>query len=306
MKPIKNRFFCHECKKVKMLFKTEAQAENYLRFNAKEFAGKRHVPVRSYYCNTCMGWHVTSIESAEYYKGRKSDAETAVETYKAQKIAGKRLRKAREYRDAWDIYERGEYYAASERFLQAFDASKDGETKEQIPQCVEFLKWAYKSALMWYQKVSEVESAGLEESKQSQKLFSGLIEATRCVAEDFSEQLASCRKLHRTICHKAAECLNEEMELNPSEGNANLEQIEQKRREALRRRMGKLANQVRSINITINFGYESEALELIQRMSRRLLDISYTMDFKEELLPVIDELLDVKRNFDERFGSKVS
>lgn len=295
MKPIKNRFFCHECKKVKMLFETEAQAENYLRFNAKEFAGKRHVPVRSYYCNTCMGWHVTSIESAEYYKGRKSDAETAVETYKAQKIAGKRLRKAREYRDAWDIYERGEYYAASERFLQAFDASKDGETKEQIPQCVEFLKWAYKSALMWYQKVTEGESAGLEESKQSQKLFCGLIEATRCVAEDFSEQLASCRKLHRTICHKAAEGQEEEVA-----------DQEQKRREALRRRMRKLAKQVRNINYSINAGYELGSLILIKRMSRSLLDISKNTDFKEELLPVIDELLDVKRNYDEKFGSKVS
>lgn len=60
MKPTRNRFFCREARRVKMLFPTECSAKNFMKFNSeliKEETG--YSPIRSYYCQLCGGWHVT-------------------------------------------------------------------------------------------------------------------------------------------------------------------------------------------------------------------------------------------------------
>lgn len=49
-----------------MLFESKEKAENFIKFNGEEMvkqSGKS--PSRSYYCRFCMGWHVTSMDSAE-------------------------------------------------------------------------------------------------------------------------------------------------------------------------------------------------------------------------------------------------
>lgn len=68
MKPKKNRIYCREFGRIKMLFPSERKAMNFIRFNADaiiEETGK--APVRCYYCNLCAGWHVTSNPNQEYY-----------------------------------------------------------------------------------------------------------------------------------------------------------------------------------------------------------------------------------------------
>ena len=47
-----------------MLFETKANAENFIKFNSSEMMeeyGK--APIRSYYCEICGGYHVTSNNS---------------------------------------------------------------------------------------------------------------------------------------------------------------------------------------------------------------------------------------------------
>ena len=64
MKPIKNQIFCVACGRPKMLFETKAKADNFIRFNSSEImeeSGK--APIRSYYCEICGGYHVTSNNS---------------------------------------------------------------------------------------------------------------------------------------------------------------------------------------------------------------------------------------------------
>lgn len=61
MKPTKNRYFCTVCKKTKMLFATKKKAYNFLKYNKKEILQEHgYAPVRSYRCDSCDGWHVTS------------------------------------------------------------------------------------------------------------------------------------------------------------------------------------------------------------------------------------------------------
>ena len=63
MKPKNNRIFCIGCHHSKMLFATQAKAENFIKFNSEDIAAhSSKVPSRSYYCSFCCGWHVTSID----------------------------------------------------------------------------------------------------------------------------------------------------------------------------------------------------------------------------------------------------
>lgn len=61
MRPVKNRIFCLECKRAKMLFESKSKAINFIKFNADEIKNENGVaPTRVYYCKSCAGWHVTS------------------------------------------------------------------------------------------------------------------------------------------------------------------------------------------------------------------------------------------------------
>ena len=63
MKP-KHRIFCPQCGYAKMLFNSEKKANLYLLYNSNDVMeenGKK--PIRSYYCEACGGWHVTSCKS---------------------------------------------------------------------------------------------------------------------------------------------------------------------------------------------------------------------------------------------------
>ena len=61
MKPVKNRMFCVECQRAKMLFDSKCKALNFIKFNSEEIKHEKGIaPIRVYYCKSCGGWHVTS------------------------------------------------------------------------------------------------------------------------------------------------------------------------------------------------------------------------------------------------------
>lgn len=66
IKPSKNLVYCYACKRRKMLFEEKSEADNFIKYNhggILEENGK--APVRSYYCEFCCGYHVTSNPSVE-------------------------------------------------------------------------------------------------------------------------------------------------------------------------------------------------------------------------------------------------
>lgn len=86
MKP-KNRIYCRESRKSKILFETDKKADNFIRFNAEEIeaeTGRR--PVRSYFCICCGGYHVTSKAPDP---GMRSRSELVLETYNQMKEANR-------------------------------------------------------------------------------------------------------------------------------------------------------------------------------------------------------------------------
>jgi hypothetical protein len=63
MKPSRNKVFCQDCERAKILFETEKKADNFIKFNTEEIAEESgYGPQRSYYCLFCGGWHITSIK----------------------------------------------------------------------------------------------------------------------------------------------------------------------------------------------------------------------------------------------------
>ena len=82
MKPKKNRIFCRDCNKYKTLFESESKADNFIKFNHEEIeACSGHAPSRSYYCRSCVGWHVTSKK--EYDDRLPSLTDKVLDAYKA-------------------------------------------------------------------------------------------------------------------------------------------------------------------------------------------------------------------------------
>ena len=68
MKPTKNRVFCNKINRVKMLFPSKEKADNFIAFNTEGISGQsRNVPIRSYYCSVCNGWHVTHKPLTDTY-----------------------------------------------------------------------------------------------------------------------------------------------------------------------------------------------------------------------------------------------
>ena len=64
MRPSKSRVYCLASRKLKLSFETKQKADNFLKFNASEILSEKgKAPVRSYYCQLCCAWHVTSNPS---------------------------------------------------------------------------------------------------------------------------------------------------------------------------------------------------------------------------------------------------
>src|SRR4051794_21403258 len=83
MKPTKNRVYCRDSGKQKMLFETEKKANSFIRFNSEEIESESgYSPIRGYYCMVCNGWHVTSRK--EPFK-MKSKTEIVLEQYRHDK-----------------------------------------------------------------------------------------------------------------------------------------------------------------------------------------------------------------------------
>ena len=56
-KPSKNRIYCPECRRSKMLFESETKANTFIKFNKDNI--ENGDKLRSYFCVCCVGWHIT-------------------------------------------------------------------------------------------------------------------------------------------------------------------------------------------------------------------------------------------------------
>lgn len=140
MKPIKNRFFCNDCGKVKMLFETKEKAENFIKFNAEvieEETGFK--PERAYFCIACNGWHLTHKKEN---LNLKSKTEKLLDFYHYE-IEQKALLLARKKETGAQIHARKVKDLKNslnkvEQYIACLEKSKDNKA-----QCIEMLNEAF-------------------------------------------------------------------------------------------------------------------------------------------------------------------
>lgn len=94
MKPTKNRVFCNECRRPKMLFETEKKALLFMKFNNEEIASENDiVPTRAYFCEACGGWHLTHFSAPQQNKSKTQRVIEYMHTQQAIRKAQAEARK---------------------------------------------------------------------------------------------------------------------------------------------------------------------------------------------------------------------
>jgi hypothetical protein len=92
MKPTKNRVFCFDCGKHKMLFESENKANRFIQFNSEEIESENgYAPNRSYYCIACAGWHVTHKQDNIVEQSRTERVLKQYDQYKQERKERQRL-----------------------------------------------------------------------------------------------------------------------------------------------------------------------------------------------------------------------
>lgn len=65
VRPSKRHRFCPSCGKHKMTFPSKEAADRFINYNHDAILAETgYAPTRSYYCESCGGWHVTSSDKA--------------------------------------------------------------------------------------------------------------------------------------------------------------------------------------------------------------------------------------------------
>lgn len=141
MKPTNNRIYCLSCRRPKMLFESEAKANNFIKFNRADILKESHrAPVRSYYCNLCGGYHVTSnasLEAAERMDKRDQQIFEGLTTVN-QKPSPKAARKPKTCAPAGPKVMKSEKTAFKEKVSRAYDVLLFGRADaaaELIKEC---------------------------------------------------------------------------------------------------------------------------------------------------------------------------
>ena len=83
LKPIRNKIFCVSCKRSKMLFESQAKADNFIVYNREEIEEENGKTLVRSYCRLCGGWHVATDDHRKGYQGtarqcRDRDAKTTL------------------------------------------------------------------------------------------------------------------------------------------------------------------------------------------------------------------------------------
>lgn len=72
---------CPDCGRQKMLFETEKQALDFLKYNGEDVNPDGSKEMKVYYCPACCGYHISSHE----YKGHGTATDKLIERYRKEK-----------------------------------------------------------------------------------------------------------------------------------------------------------------------------------------------------------------------------
>ena len=128
---ITSLIFCTQANRPKLQFKTEIEAERYMEWNSDEIlreSGK--APVRAYWCNRCMCYHITSRAQQLCGKRRKQEIIEVLQNV----ILTEDCQKSREYLQQAEKLLDESIGGSKSELLSLFKAAKRVVRKREINQ----------------------------------------------------------------------------------------------------------------------------------------------------------------------------
>ena len=200
MKPTKNQIFCPACRRTKMLFETEKKALTFLKFNKEEIIEENgKAPERAYYCDMCIGWHLTSkkeffVESSIELLAMKAKKATSVNF----EVPIENIKK---------YYDAGQYERAIKQFISATKTvfktkwlmtDKKKENIKQLESCFPMITVSFSLLIEKLKLLDDVEEYKASASNLD-SLFSKLLclndETLRNIVDGPRRELKSVKKL---------------------------------------------------------------------------------------------------------------
>lgn len=303
MKPTKNRYFCIAARRTKMLFESESQAGNFIKFNREsieELGGK--IPVRSYYCPLCMGWHVTSNPNVAFFENHPSRAETALN----QIIAAQENRIANKPFSQGEIFNsQGLYDKACLFYLTFYHQVKSDTSKKELAD--KLLKKAFEAECKLVTRILEEgkrnDPIECSSAKRCMKL---LRRASKPDAQNFSNYLETLTPVVQSFpnvpkCKGQKEEGLSVVELSDEEIRRKEEQKAKRQEEKLEKKFCNLKSQVSKVKANLIAGQKSESLSLIRKCMNDIRQFSGFPNYKERLINIIDELMILRNQYDDLF-----
>lgn len=128
----KVRYFCLMINRPKMLFETKEKADRFIEFNEadiKNGSKKKFKHLRSYYCESCGGWHITSLDLTEQQiKNKDKKVKEIIDKTGQPRLRSKLSdeEKALEYIKTFDLLSFGSKKKARKYFIDNRDKIPTG------------------------------------------------------------------------------------------------------------------------------------------------------------------------------------
>lgn len=285
-----------------MLFESESQADNFIKFNSydmEELCGK--VPVRSYYCPLCMGWHVTSNPNVEYFDRHPSRASVVLD-----KIMSEKAKKDCKPKSEGEILEsQGLFYEACLHYLTAYHSIKGDISRKDSAQTL--LKSAFDAEC---KIVSGILDADLKNDPEAcmpaKRCFKLLKRASQNNRKEFEDYLDTLSTIVGSF-PKAPKKNNGEKDISDSEKEGVISETELMKKEQKKdKQFRELKMQVERIHANLIAGQRIESLMLIRKSTQELNDFVDFPKYKDQIIALIDDLMDCRRKFSDMFEPMTS
>lgn len=301
MKPTRNRYYCLAAERRKMLFESENQANNFIKFNVtemEELGGK--VPVRSYYCPICIGWHVTSNPDAEYFETHPSNAELAINAMQERKKKKKNEKKDRfskVFENAAILVEQNRLKEAIQLYVDRYHSIKNDTSQRETAKL--FLQKAFE---IESKLVNQIIESGQQNDPAACKPVRNGLRALKKAAEGwdevFSDYLESLSRVVGTFPKPTKKTISE---LTVEE----LEKLELRKKvkeeKNLNKRFHKFKQKVRTIYACMLIGQRSECQRQFSACTKEAKTFADYPQFREQLIECIDTLMKYPKIFTEFF-----
>lgn len=214
MKPTRNRVYCSDCGRVKMLFPSQEKADNFIAFNAHEIMSEGYkAPERSYYCSSCGGWHVTKNPNNEYFQ------EQDLLKKRVPEIKSQIKELVRRFHTEYNKKEVLVWKRRMDRLKELYDELNETSVglvpeKSKAENCINQYEQSIERAL----KKLVVKQAAVNEVNAKQKAV-----ITSEMTAMFKQLKEACRALKIEKCIELANVLNTELVRTLPEENDNAE-----------------------------------------------------------------------------------